>query len=49
MGQGVQSECDHFGMLQGGVEGIAEVHEECIVAPPEEVLDIRVTEPSLRE
>ncbi len=32
--RGVKSERDCFGVLQGGVEGVAEVHEECISASP---------------
>ena len=42
---GVESERDRIGVLQGCVEGIMEVHEECIAAPPELVLDIGVGEP----
>ena len=42
---GVESERDRIGVLQGCVEGITEVHEECIAAPPESVLDIGVREP----
>ena len=43
--RGVKSERDHMGVLQGCVEGITEVHEECIAAPPKSVFDIRVGEP----
>ena len=41
----VESEHDHFGVLRGHLEGVVEVHEECIAVPPETVLDIRVREP----
>ena len=44
IGQRVKSKHDCFGVLQGCVEGIAEVHEECIAAPPESVFDTRVRE-----
>ena len=45
VGWRVKSKHDCFGVLRGCVEGIAEVHEECIAAPPEMVFDIRVREP----
>ena len=45
IGRRVKPECDFFGVLQGCVEGVAEVHEECIAAPPKTVLDVRVGEP----
>ncbi len=45
IGQRVKSEHDCFGLLQGCVEGIAEVHEECIAVPPEAVLNVRIGEP----
>ena len=41
----VKSEHDCFGVLQGCVEGITEVHEECIAVPSESVFDIGVGEP----
>ncbi len=41
----VESERDHFDVLRGRVEGVAEVHEVCITAPLETVLDVRVREP----
>ena len=34
IGWGVKAERDSVGMLQGRVEGVAEVHEECIAVPP---------------
>ena len=37
---GVKSERDCFGVMRGCVEGIVEVHEEYITAPPESVFDI---------
>ena len=42
----VEAEGDGFGMLVSHVEGVAQVHEECVTAPQEAVLDIRVREPS---
>ncbi len=42
----VEAEGDGFGVLIRRVEGVAQVHEECVAAPPEAVLDIRVREPS---
>ncbi len=36
----VEAECDSFGVLVSHVEGVAQVHEECVTAPPEVVLDI---------
>ena len=45
VGRRVKPECDRFGVLQvGSVEGVAEVHEECVAAPPEVVLDVRIRE-----
>ena len=43
--QGVKSKHDRFGVLRGCVEGIAEVHEECIAVLLESVFDVRVREP----
>ena len=48
-GRMVKPEFDCFSMLRGSVEGIAEVHEECIAVPPEVVLDIRIGEPCAME
>ena len=42
VGRRVKPMRDCFGMLRGSVEGVVEVHEECVAAPPESVLDIRV-------
>ncbi len=47
--RGVKSKRDRIGVLQGCVEGITEVHEECIDAPPEPVFDIRVGEPCVMQ
>ena len=42
----VEAKCDSFGVLVSRVEGFVQVHEECVAAPQEAVLDIRVREPS---
>ena len=42
----IEAEGDGFGVLICHVEGVAQVHEECVAAPQEAVLDIRVREPS---
>ncbi len=42
VGRRVKPEFDCFSMLEGSVEGIAEVHEECIAVPPEMVLNIKL-------
>ena len=47
--QRVKPERDRLGVLRGSVEGVAEVHEECVAAPLEAVLDVRVGEPSSME
>ena len=36
-------------LLRGSVESIAEVHEECVTAPLEVILDIGVREPCMVE
>ena len=36
----VEAEGDSLGVLVSRVEGVAQVHEECVAAPPEAVLDI---------
>ena len=38
----IESKCDRVGVLRGCVEGVAEVHKECVAAPPEPILDKRV-------
>ena len=45
----VKPERDHLVTLRGSVEGVAEVHEKCVAAPLEAVLDVRVGEPSSME
>ena len=40
----VESKRDRIGVLQGSIESIAEVHEECITVPLEAVLDIGIRE-----
>ena len=35
----IESKRDRAGVLRGRVEGVAEVHEECITAPPKPILD----------
>ena len=45
----VEAEGDGFGVLVRRVEGVAQVHEECVAAPPEAVLDIRIREPGAVE
>ncbi len=35
----IEPKRDRVGVLRGRVEGIAEVHEECIGAPPKPILD----------
>ena len=36
----IEAKCDSFCVLVYCVEGVAQVHEECVAAPPEAVLDI---------
>jgi hypothetical protein len=33
----VEAEGDGFGMLVGRIEGVVQVHEECVAVPPEAV------------
>jgi hypothetical protein len=40
----VEAECDSLGVLVSRVEGVAQVHEECVVVPLEAVLDIYESE-----
>jgi hypothetical protein len=35
----VKAECDSFGVSVSHVDGVVQVHEECVAAPPEAVLD----------
>ena len=42
--RGVESKCDSFCVLVGCVEGILQIHKECVAVPSEVVLDIRVGE-----
>ena len=36
----IEAKCDGFGVLVSRVEDVAQIHEECVAAPPEAVLDI---------
>lgn len=40
----VQSQCDGFGVLGSGVEGVLQIHEERVTAPAKLVLDVGVQE-----
>ena len=35
----IEPKRDRVGVLRGHVEGVAEVHKECVAAPPKPVLD----------
>ena len=41
----IEPERDRVCVLRGRVEGVAEVHKECVAAPPEPVLNKGVREP----
>ena len=36
----VETQCDGLHVLVSGVEGVAQVHEKCVAAPPEAILDV---------
>jgi hypothetical protein len=44
-GQGGEAKSDGFCMLAGCIEGVVQVHQECVTAPPEAVFDVGVQEP----
>ena len=41
----IEPKRDRVRVLRGRVEGVAEVHKECVAAPPKPVLDKGVREP----
>jgi hypothetical protein len=45
----VKAECDGLSVLVGHVEGVAQIHEEPVAAPPEAALDVRDREQSTME
>ena len=49
IGWGVKAEHDSISMLQSRVEGVADVHEECIAVPLEVILYERIRESSAME
>ncbi len=40
----MEVKCEGCSVGAGGVESVSEVHEECVAAPSEAILDVRVGE-----
>ena len=36
----IEAKCDSFCVLVRHVEGVAQIHEECVAAPPQAVFDV---------